>query len=284
METAAQADHAPFTDSGISLDVLQFPGTENIIPPRPHHLIGIHTGQPMTLLQQRDGQRHERLFLPGDTVVIPAGLENYCAHRSAAEGIYISLNPDLIQNVALAADLQPKGFKVINHFGANDPFLHQIGVNLAEEARSPGLGGQLYVQALTQQITIHLLRRYSSQGVTIRHPSFSERSARQRVQAALDIIQDQLDSDLSLDALAAATHLTAFHFSRVFKEATGQSPHQYVIQQRVERAKHLLLHSRLSIAEIAAHVGFADQSHLNRHFKRLTGYSPRDHIKTARMS
>jgi hypothetical protein len=59
-----------------------------------------------------------------------------------------------------------------------------------------------------------------------------------------------------------------------FKQSTGLAPHQFVIRCRVERAKELLLHSSLGIADIAAEVGFANQSHLNRHFKRIVGVTP----------
>jgi AraC-like DNA-binding protein len=67
----------------------------------------------------------------------------------------------------------------------------------------------------------------------------------------------------------------AYHFARQFKNATRLPPHQYLILRRVERAKQLLqAGSGLSLAEVAAHSGFSDQSHLSRHFKRLVGVSP----------
>ena len=65
------------------------------------------------------------------------------------------------------------------------------------------------------------------------------------------------------------------YFSRLFKQSTGYAPHQYVIRCRVERAKKLLLQEKLTIADIAYSLGFAHQSHLNRHFKRLVGVTPK---------
>jgi AraC family transcriptional regulator len=64
------------------------------------------------------------------------------------------------------------------------------------------------------------------------------------------------------------------HLTRLFKKATGLTPHRYLIMIRVDRARRLLLSTDESIAEVAAHVGFADQSHLNRHFKRIVGITP----------
>lgn len=94
-----------------------------------------------------------------------------------------------------------------------------------------------------------------------------------------DYISDRLDRELSLNELAAIAQLSPYHFSRAFKQSTGISPHQYVIQCRVERAKQLLQQGKMSIGEIAIACGFSHQSHLNRHFKRLTGVTPKTLLK-----
>ena len=75
--------------------------------------------------------------------------------------------------------------------------------------------------------------------------------------------------------IAGVAHVSPYHFARSFKAATGLSPHQYVIQRRVERAKTLLTGGDLSIAEVAGAVGFANQSHLAFHLRRLLGVSPK---------
>jgi AraC family transcriptional regulator len=96
----------------------------------------------------------------------------------------------------------------------------------------------------------------------------------------LDYINNHLDQNLGLEELAAIAQLSQYHFSRTFKRSTGMSPHQYVIQQRVERAKLLLREKKMSICEVAIACGFTHQSHLNRHFKRLTGVTPKTFIKS----
>jgi AraC family transcriptional regulator len=90
-----------------------------------------------------------------------------------------------------------------------------------------------------------------------------------------DYINSHLERELSLNELAAIAQLSPYHFSRAFKQSTGISPHQYVIQQRVERASKLLVQGKMSIAEVAQACGFTHQSHLNRHFKRITGVTPK---------
>ena len=72
--------------------------------------------------------------------------------------------------------------------------------------------------------------------------------------------------------------MSPYYFSRLFKQSTGLSPYQYIIQSRVDRAKRLL-DQGLAIADIAYSVGFASQSHLNRHFKRLVGVTPKAFLR-----
>ncbi|MBW4671976.1 MAG: helix-turn-helix transcriptional regulator [Cyanomargarita calcarea GSE-NOS-MK-12-04C] len=69
--------------------------------------------------------------------------------------------------------------------------------------------------------------------------------------------------------------MSPHYFSLLFKQSTGMTPHKYVIRTRVERAKELLLKSEMAISEIAQSVGFASQSHLNFHTKRLLGVTPK---------
>src|SRR5258708_28782852 len=99
--------------------------------------------------------------------------------------------------------------------------------------------------------------------------------ARAELRRALDYIYDNVGSDLSLQELAGIAGVSASHFASLFKQSTGLSPHQYVIHRRVEKARSLLRQSDLSIGEIAVLTGFYDSSHLNHHFKRLTGVTPK---------
>jgi len=98
---------------------------------------------------------------------------------------------------------------------------------------------------------------------------------RVRLRAVVDYVEEHLGASLTLEQMAAVTRLSAYHFARQFKAATGLPPHQYVIMRRVERAKQLLrAGTDLSLAEVAARAGFSDQSQFSRHFKRLVGVTP----------
>lgn len=93
------------------------------------------------------------------------------------------------------------------------------------------------------------------------------------VKAACEYLRANLAGQPSLDDLAAQARLSRFHFLRVFRRATGLPPHQYLLNLRTEQAR-VLLRRGVPPAQVAARVGFADQSHLNRHFKRHVGCTP----------
>ncbi|KAM3093324.1 AraC family transcriptional regulator [Phormidesmis sp. 146-12] len=96
-----------------------------------------------------------------------------------------------------------------------------------------------------------------------------------QLQQVLDYIQTHLDRDLSLVELAETLNLSPTYFASAFKQAIDISPHQYVIQQRVEQAKSMLSKTDLAIVDIALQVGFSSQSHLTQQFKRITGMTPK---------
>jgi AraC-like DNA-binding protein len=87
-------------------------------------------------------------------------------------------------------------------------------------------------------------------------------------------IEAHLGDSMDLATLAAVAGLSIHHFARGFKQSTGVTPHHYLTQKRVERAQDMLVHSALSLSEIAYAVGFSDQSHLARHFRQMLGTTP----------
>jgi AraC family transcriptional regulator len=99
--------------------------------------------------------------------------------------------------------------------------------------------------------------------------------SREKLKRAVAYIHDQLQTHLTVAAIAREVHISPHHFTLLFKQSTGQSPYQYVIEARTRKARELLASGRYSISEIAHQVGFADQSHLTRHIKRLFGITPK---------
>jgi AraC family transcriptional regulator len=102
------------------------------------------------------------------------------------------------------------------------------------------------------------------------------------LQRALQFIEAHLSERFTLDALAASAGISRFHFARLFRSTTGHSPMEFLMRLRVERSTALLARGEASICEIAATLGFCDQSHFTRTFRRMTGMSPSDFVRLAR--
>jgi AraC family transcriptional regulator len=131
----------------------------------------------------------------------------------------------------------------------------------------------LYAQSAAHLLAVHLLRRYSSQGKSIKE--LSQKMTNQQMRRVIDFVQDHLRQDLNLEVLAEQTGFSPYHFTRLFRQATGESPHQFVIRQRIERAQHLLKETDMSLVHISFESGFASQSHMTQVFKRYLGLTPR---------
>jgi len=128
-------------------------------------------------------------------------------------------------------------------------------------------------QAVSTALAVHLLREYDA---AVLGPKRQDGGLqREKLVRAVEYIQDQLDTDLTVSGIAQEVGMSPYYFTRLFKESTGQSPYQYVVDARVRKAKELLTTGKFTISEVAYHVGFVDQSHLTRHFKRVFGLTPK---------
>jgi AraC family transcriptional regulator len=133
--------------------------------------------------------------------------------------------------------------------------------------------GQLYFDSLAVAVATRLIHHHSSKSIGTKNPN--KRLSDRRLRQVFVYIEDNLAENIALADLAAVVGLSVSHFNVLFREAVGLSPHQYLIRRRVERAKDLLGESKLSIGQIAAESGFAHQSHLARHMRRMLGVAPK---------
>jgi AraC family transcriptional regulator len=127
------------------------------------------------------------------------------------------------------------------------------------------LGSGLYVEAVATQLVVHLLRYYAS--VTFREPSGKGRLSPSQVRRLTEYIDSRPHEQLNLETLAAVAGVGVWTFTRHFRESFALTPHAYIIEQRVDRARRLLGQSCMPIKEVASACGFADQAHMTRVFQ-----------------
>ena len=173
----------------------------------------------------------------------------------------------------LVTELSPKnsGLPFFGNCVVNDPELHLQLQDLHRLFRPDDDGANSLLERDSQLLysAARLALRHADAPPYLYQPGLEDK----RVQAVIDYMAAHLDANMSLDDLAMITGLSRFHLLRVFRAATGLPPHTYFNHMRLRRAKRLLFDGA-SIADAAAATGFADQSHLNRHFKTMWGVSP----------
>jgi AraC family transcriptional regulator len=158
------------------------------------------------------------------------------------------------------------------------PATHPVAALMGQLALElePAAGGQFIADGMARAIAALLLREFTETPV-VRAPEVAQPSA---VLRAVDLMRKRLAESLTIEEIAATAGLSPFHFARQFKAATGHPPHEYLVRLRVDRAQDLLRQRGRSwnLAAVAHEVGFSDQSHLTRQFKRVLGITPREFI------
>jgi AraC family transcriptional regulator len=192
---------------------------------------------------------------------------------SGIETIHVCLDAALFYRFAAEnVECDPAHVEIIDGFAQNDPLIYSIITSLGNELRQPANAGRLFLDSAAQMLVAQLLRKYCAFPLAV--PDRQARLSTRKLRLVQDYIHAGLAASLTLNDIAMSVHMSVFHFARMFKATTGQTPHTYVTRLRVERAQELLRTSSSSIPAIARRVGFSSKSHFAAVFLRLTGISP----------
>src|SRR5215467_8390723 len=270
----------------VGLEALRYreqPPNEAFQPPLTHHSLVLLLRTPKEF--ELHCEDVNRVVPPraGSILVVPAGSPARWRWSSHTDSLHVFLEPGLIERVAAEAfELDPARVSLPPLDGLDLPPLRAAMLAVNDELTAGAAGDRLAAESLANLLAVHLIRNTSAP----RPPARRTQGAlpRQKLHSVTEFVEENL-AGLSLEQMAAAAHLSPFHFARQFKAATGLPPHQYVIARRVERAKQLLqTDDDFSLAEIATSAGFSDQSQFCHHFKRLVGVTPRQYRKPTRIA
>jgi AraC family transcriptional regulator len=233
------------------------------------HQLMINLGAPVRLGWLEDDRRHEASFATGALCIQSDGDSN--APRWDRELVIAtaSIPPALV--AALLGDHTPDVSETFpKQHCAVAPIAHAYVCTLAGELSSPT--EPLYAQTLAHAFVLHLLAAFGNAR------GRKELVARGKLQAAqlrrvVELVHEQLASDLTVETMADAAGYSPFQFARLFKATTGVPPHRFVLQLRLERATRLLSLGT-PISEVALLTGFYDQAHLTNVFRRTFGVTP----------
>jgi AraC family transcriptional regulator len=239
-----------------------------------HPTLVMHMSSPPRGIERLGGaKRYERLMVtPGAMHFDPPGV--LTGARWSDDHQVLILMPTQQSFERAVVELKgaaPVEFHRDNHFV--DHRIEHIARALLTESEEGFLSGRLYGESLALALACRLIARFSAQASRPQH--FTQGLPRWRLNRALEYIHDQIDHDLTLNDVAQAAGLSEFYFCRLFKQNMAMTPHQYIVQQRLNLARTLLTDPRISIKVICRMVGFSNQGHFSALFKRATGLSPK---------
>ena len=232
------------------------------------NLLHIFTGLPVTQQWSFNGRTYQVQNLSGSMTLAPQGLHASVRAVRTQPGVQwiLQLEP------AHQEVLNGKKLELTPQLNLRDPQVIRLVQLLQTEVERASPAGTLFGQTIADSLILYLAQHYST----------APRGQDQirgglpglRLKRVLEYIEANLSCDIHLEELAKSAGLSVFHFAKLFKQSTGASPHQYILQRRLERAKELLRRPAMSLSEISLDTGFADQSHFTNVFRRFVGVPP----------
>lgn len=219
------------------------------------------------------GNNQQEQLVAGICAIIPAD----AAHHSTWDGetgfLLLNLDPGYLAQIAHET-VDSDRVELIPQFATLEPTISGIGFALKTELETGGAGGKLYAESATTLLATHLLQHYCTRSQTL--PSYHAGGLpKYKLREAIAYIQDHLGEEITLEAIATHLNMSHYYFCHLFKQSMGVSPYQYVLQQRINKAKPLLKQRQLAITDVALECGFANQTHFTKYFRKLTGITPR---------
>lgn len=220
-----------------------------------------------------EGRWKEAQCHPGDFSLLTRSQPSHWRWVAPVDVTHVYVSGDLVTRLAAEVFERPMVEVRLNDLlQAQDAVVTGIVTAIINEIGDPATGGGLYIDALSVQLVVHLLRHYAS----VEPIATSERSQfapalRRRL---IGYIEARLDQNLTLKELADVANMGVWNFSRHFRASFQTSPHRYIVERRLERARTLLSQDRLPVKTVAFMCGFSDQAHLTRAMRARMGCTP----------
>ncbi|MBN3923048.1 AraC family transcriptional regulator [Nostoc sp. NMS4] len=235
-------------------------------------IIFTHGARVIHAERKMDGRKHRDAVVGGDIIITPVNVGHQATWDAEGDFILLAIEPQIFA-CAVDETADAKQIQLLPHFATPDPLIYQIGLALKGILEGNPLGSRLYAETMVNALSVHLMQHYSTCKPILK--TYKNGLSQRQLQQVIEYIHEHLDQNLGLAELAALIPMSRHYFSQLFKQSMGITPHNYVIRCRVQYAKELLLKGEMTIAEVAQLVGFASQSHLNFHCKRLLGVTPK---------
>jgi AraC family transcriptional regulator len=245
------------------------PFQADVCPAR-HHLLVFHLGAGARVRACADDKTVRR-SVPADSIYVwPADQAFSVSLESPVDTMHLYLHRDLF---GIDTELKPE-------LCVRDARLLELGTEIARLMTARKNGADLYVDSLAAVMAERLIARCTGGGVALRKQGLPGLSP-VKLRRVVEYIDSNLQDPIRLSQLCKVADMSSAHFVRQFKAALGQPAHQFVINRRVELARHLLSRSNEPLVEVALQCGFTHQEHLTNVFRRLVGIAPGAYRRSA---
>lgn len=257
----------------VSLRSYRYNPSDVEVPAMRDFMLVAYREGPTSMDRQVDGPWAREELVPGDVSLLTRAEKSHWHWTREIDVVHLYLTRDLLARVSAEVfDRDIEDVRLRDVLKTDNALLGRGIAAVEEEVRCNNLGGRLYVDAVTTQLCVEILRRFAD--VSFREERSSAGLSPLQTKMVTGYIETNLDRQLTLDELAEIAHVSSSHFLRQFKRRFGCAPHSYVIGRRVACAQRLLDKTRLPIKEIALKSGFSDQSHMTRIFQRILNTTP----------
>lgn len=239
-------------------------------PALPFHYVSLTVNGSLKIEANVGGRRVDVRIRSGQSMIMAANRENRWRWDGPTEETLVFLCPTFLN--AVAEQTGAPLTEICDRFVFEDAHLRRTILGIGAELTTAGGPSPLFLDLAAQAVATRLLARHRAGNCSAGPTSLTALQLRR----ILSQVEDRLGRDIDLSTLADAAGVSRFHFLRCFRATTGMSPHQWVTQLRIERAKAMLTEGRMSVLEISSLVGFESQSHFGLVFRRHTGVSPRE--------
>ena len=266
----------------LSLEYFEAPPDE--MPARAfdeHHILVNLKEEPQRVENWRDGERRDFIYRRNEIVVTPAGVESGWRWHVRSKVIVITIDPDKLEQFTqseLGVLLTKRQLIDLPQF--EDADITAAAELLLNALRSRDAGSEVMYESLARVFLVKLVRKYGAERET--EAAFSARFTAAHYKRVLDFIADNYGKAIAIEDIAREAGLSPSHFTRLFRETIGDTPYQFLMRYRVERAKEKLADPSLAMIDIALGCGFSDQPHFSRIFKQFAGLTPSAYRKAGR--
>ncbi len=221
-----------------------------------------------------EGRSHSATNGLGTIYLLPAGTRDRLTWSGPTTRIVVVMAPGFLarsfENTAHLEEIE-----LMTHWNLRDRHIQSLMLAMHADLEDESPAGPLYGESLGLALGLYLIRRYSIRGSN--HPQFRGGMPTARLNRVIDFINQNFAKDLRLWELAGLAGMSPHYFCELFKSSTGLTPYRYVLHCRIERAKQYLRDPKLTVAGVGETVGFADQSHFTKVFRRIVGVTPMEY-------